>query len=174
MTLLPQKFKILRPHLLSAVVYVDMLISQLYLSTSSTLIRLAERKNRETVSILMLLSKREFRINYDLGLELSKILLTLSHLEGEQSCAISAEVMMSAQFVREARDFSALPMFFCRQFKVLKLNLKGAIYFHRLKFYQIFDSESQPLSLRVSLLKVPLLKQQQMQLSVKDIIKFCI
>ena len=63
-------------------------------------------------------------------------------------------------------------MFFCRQFKVMKLNLKGAIYFHRLKFYQIFDSESQPLSLRVSLLKVPLLKQQQMRTSVKDIIKF--
>ena len=83
MTLLPQKFKVLHPHRLSAVVYVDMLISQLYLSTSSTLIRLAERKNRETVSISMLLSKREFRINYDLGLELSKILLTLSHLEGE-------------------------------------------------------------------------------------------
>ena len=41
-------------------------------------------------------SKREFRINYDLGLELSKILLILSHLEGEYSCAISAEVIMSA------------------------------------------------------------------------------
>ena len=63
-------------------------------------------------------------------------------------------------------------MFFCRQFKVLKLNLKGAIYFHRLKFYQTFDSESKPLSLRVSLPKVPLLKQQQMGTSVKDIIKF--
>ena len=117
-------------------------------------------------------SKRGFRINYDPGLELSKILLILSHLKGEYSYAISAEVVMSAYTVTEARDFSALPMFFCRQFKVLKLNLKGAIYFHRLKFYQIFDSESQPLSLRVSLPKVPLLKQQQMRTSVKDIIKF--
>ena len=69
-------------------------------------------------------SKRGFRFNYDPGLELSKILLILSHLEGEYSYAISAEVVMSAYTVTEARDFSALPMFFCRQFKVLKLTFK--------------------------------------------------
>ena len=69
-------------------------------------------------------SKRGFRINCDPGLELSKILLILSHLEGEYSYAISAEVVMSAYTVTEAWDFSALPMFFCRQFKVLKLTFK--------------------------------------------------
>ena len=67
-----------------------------------------------------------------------------------------------------ARDFLALPMFFCRKFKVLKLNLYGAIHFHSLKFYQIFGNESHPLSLRVPLLKIPSLKQQQMRVSAKD------
>ena len=57
-TFLLQEFKILRQDLSHRVVFVDILISEPYMSTSSTLKGLAERSNLETMSMPVLSIKK--------------------------------------------------------------------------------------------------------------------